>query len=35
MAYGTLIRKIHMSCPLCDRIHEIEERERTTTIIIR
>ena len=28
MAYGTLIRKIHMSCPLCDKTHEIEERER-------
>lgn len=35
MANGTLIRKIHMSCPLCDRTHEIEERKRTTTIIIK
>lgn len=24
-----------MSCPLCDRTHEIEERKRTTTIIIK
>lgn len=32
MAYGTLIRKIHMSCPLCDKTHEIEERERTTNM---
>ena len=35
MANGTLIRKIHMSCPLCDKTHEIEERKRTTTIIIK
>lgn len=35
MANGTLIRKIHMSCPLCDRTHEIEERKRTATIIIK
>lgn len=35
MANSTLIRKIHMSCPLCDRTHEIEERKRTTTIIIK
>ena len=35
MANGTLIRKIHMSCPLCDKTHESEERKRTTTIIIK
>ena len=35
MANSTLIRKIHMSCPLCDKTHEIEERKRTTTIIIK
>ena len=35
MANSTLIRKIHMSCPLCDRTHEIEERKRTATIIIK
>lgn len=35
MANGTLIRKIHMSCPLCDKTHELEERKRTTTIIIK
>lgn len=35
MANSTLIRKIHMSCPLCDRTHEIEERKRTKTIIIK
>lgn len=31
----TLIRVIHMECPLCDKIHEIEERKRTTTTIIK
>lgn len=35
MAAGTLIRKIHMSCPLCDKTHEIEERKRNTTITIK
>lgn len=27
MEASTLIRKIHMSCPLCDKTHEIEERK--------
>lgn len=31
----TLIRVIHMECPLCDKIHEIEERKRITTTIIK
>lgn len=35
MAETTLIRTIHMECPLCDKIHEIEERKRTTTTIIK
>ncbi len=35
MAASTLIRKIHMSCPLCDKTHEIEERKRNTTITIK
>lgn len=35
MAASTLIRKIHMSCPLCDKTHEIEERKRTTTITLK
>lgn len=30
-----LIRKVHMECPLCDKVHEIEERKRTTTTIIK
>ena len=32
MEANTLIRKIYMKCPLCDKTHEIEERKRTTTI---
>ena len=31
----TLLRKIHMACPLCDKIHEVEERKRTTSIILK
>lgn len=35
MEATVLIGKIHMECPLCDRVHEIEERKRTTTTIIK
>ncbi len=35
MEATTLIRKIHMECPLCDKIHEVEERKRTTNTIIK
>lgn len=35
MEANTLIRKIHMFCPLCDKTHEIEERKRSTTIILK
>lgn len=35
MATTELIRKIHMECPLCDKVHEIEERKRTTTTLIK
>lgn len=35
MEDSALIRKIHMSCPLCDKIHEIEERKRITTITLK
>lgn len=31
----TLIRKIHKDCPLCDKVHEIEERKRTAATIIK
>ena len=27
MESNTLIRKVHMSCPLCNKAHEIEEKE--------
>ena len=32
---SNLIRKINMECPLCDRIHEIEERTRETKMIVK
>ena len=35
MENNTLIRKIHMDCPLCDKTHEVEERKRLTTITIK
>lgn len=35
MENNTIIRKIHMNCPLCDKTHEIEERKRATTITIK
>lgn len=30
-----LIRKIKMECPLCDKVHEIEERARIAKTIIK
>lgn len=30
-----LIRKLQMDCPLCDKVHEIEERTRIAKIIIK
>ena len=35
MEANTLIRKVHMDCPLCDKTHEVEERKRLTTITIK
>ncbi len=35
MEAGTLIRKVHMNCPLCDKIHEVEERKRFATITLK
>lgn len=32
---SNLIRKIQMECPLCDKVHEIEERTRIAKIIIK
>lgn len=31
----TLIRKVHMDCPLCDKTHEVEERKRFTVITLK
>lgn len=31
----TLIKKVYRSCPLCDKIHEVEERKRITTISLK
>ena len=35
METSTLIRKVHMDCPLCDKTHEVEERKRFETIILK
>ena len=35
MENSTLIRKVHMECPICDKIHEVEERKRFSTITIK
>lgn len=35
MEAGTLIRKVQMDCPLCDKTHEVEERKRFTAITLR
>lgn len=35
MKASTLIRTVHMNCPLCDKMHEVEERERITSITIK
>ena len=35
MNAGTLIRKVHMDCPLCDKTHEVEERKRIATITLK
>lgn len=35
METTTLLRKIHMNCPLCDKAHEVEERKRVTSIVLK
>ena len=35
MEGSRLIRKVHMTCPLCDKIHEVEERKRLASITIK
>lgn len=32
---SNLIRRIKMECPLCDKVHEIEERTRIAKIVIK
>ena len=35
MEKSVLMKKIHMECPLCDKYHELEERLRTATIVVK
>ena len=35
MEASTVIRKVHMDCPLCDKKHDVEERKRLTSITIK
>lgn len=35
MGKSTLIRKVHMNCPVCDKTHEVEERKRIATITLK
>lgn len=35
MEGNTLLRKVHMNCPLCGRAHEVEERKRVTSIVLK
>lgn len=35
MEESKLIRRVHMDCPLCNKTHEVEERERFATISLK
>jgi len=35
MEANTLLRRVHMNCPLCDKTHEVEERKRVTSIVLK
>ena len=35
MEHNKIIRKVQMDCPFCDKVHELEERMRTASIIIK
>lgn len=35
METSTLIRQVHMDCPLCGKAHEVEERKRFATLIVK
>ena len=35
MDSGIVIKKINMDCPVCGKIHEVEERKRVSTIMLK
>lgn len=35
MEANTLLKKLHMNCPLCGKAHEVEERKRVTSIVLK
>lgn len=35
MENSTLIRRVHMECPICDKVHEVEERRRQAMITMK
>ena len=35
METSCLIRKVYMNCPICDKLHEVEERKKNCAIIIK
>lgn len=35
METSTLIKRVHMECPLCDKKHEVEVRKRFATIMLK
>lgn len=35
MEKSILVRKVSMDCPICDKTHEVEERKRLTTTILK
>lgn len=35
MEANTLLGRIYMNCPLCEKSHEVEERKRSTSIVIK
>ena len=35
MEASTLLRRVHMNCPLCDKTHEVEERKHISSIVLK
>ena len=35
MKTSTFVRKVLMDCPLCDKMHKVEERKRFTEVILK